>query len=56
MRDVAKRMDEVVKKGQAQNWSQEQYRAGLRSILAECRHELRSGNVALNVKQRPWAK
>jgi hypothetical protein len=56
MQSVAQHMDRIVATGKAQNWSQAQYQAGLRGILAEQRQNLRAGNVALNTKARPWAR
>jgi hypothetical protein len=56
MQSVAKKMDQIVEIGKAQNWTQSQYKAELRSMLAEQRQNLRAGNVVLNTKARPWAR
>lgn len=52
---VSRKMDDVVARGKSENWSQSQYRSGLRDMLASERQDLRAGNVALNSKYRPWS-
>ncbi len=56
MDNVAKKMDNIVKMGRAQNWSQSQYRSELRTMLSETRQELRGGKVALNKVHVPPTK
>lgn len=56
MDKIAERMDRIVSVGRAQNWNPSQYNSALRGMLSEYRQEFRAGNIALNVKQRPWAK
>lgn len=47
MDKVANQMQAIVKEGQAQNWSQSQYRSALRTIMLENRQELRFGKTDL---------
>lgn len=53
---VARKMSELVDQGKAENWSQSQYQQAVRNLLSDQRQALRSGDVALNAKHRPWAK
>lgn len=48
-------MDDLVRQGQAADWTKEQYRAATRTLLSELRQEFRAGNIGLNVHHRPWA-
>ncbi|MCC5792427.1 MAG: AHH domain-containing protein [Legionellaceae bacterium] len=56
MNAVARKMDDIHKRGRAENWNESQYRAELRKMLSENRQELRSGNIALNKNHRPWTQ
>ncbi|MFH1334583.1 MAG: AHH domain-containing protein [Pseudomonadota bacterium] len=49
------RMQEAVERGQAENWSQEQYRSALHRMQSEMRQDLRTGYASLNKHERPWA-
>ena len=53
---VANKMDRVVRTGQAQKWSQPQYRSAFRAMVAECRQELRTGQANLYAKHVPSTK
>lgn len=53
---IESKMTKIFETGQAQNWSQSQYRDRLRTMLSESRQELRAGRVALNSKCRPELK
>lgn len=56
VKKVSVEMNRIYNKGQAEDWSQAQYRAQLRTMLSEFRQDLKAGNIALNSKCRPWAK
>lgn len=49
------KMDGILKTGQVQNWSQTEYNAALRAMLAVERQEHKFGNIKLNKHHRPWA-
>lgn len=49
---VADQMTKLLEKGRAQNWSQTQYRAELRTMLVENRQNLRFGKTDLYVNPR----
>ncbi|WP_131777830.1 AHH domain-containing protein [Legionella fairfieldensis] len=53
MNDVAHKMDFVARQGRAQNWTQGQYRAALRTVLSEMRQDLRGGKTNLYAKSQP---
>ncbi len=55
MRGIGKKMDDTFKYGQGSRWSQSQYNAALRGMLARERQELRAGNIPLNKHARSWA-
>jgi curved DNA-binding protein CbpA/mannose-6-phosphate isomerase-like protein (cupin superfamily) len=52
---LARKMDAVYQHGRRANWTREQYNAGLRSVVAQERANLRSGHVPLNKVKRDWA-
>lgn len=56
IRRVEKRMNDIVKIGQSQNWSQAEYDNQLRSLVSEYRIELKIGTIALNSHHREWAE
>lgn len=53
---IASKMNSIIREGRASNWSQQQYRAATRAMLADLRQEFRAGNIGLNKNHRPWAK
>jgi|GEM_PF-3692808 len=55
IRQVQLEMNQVVKIGQAQGWSQTEYQEALRSMLQDFRQQLKAGDIALNKNMRPWA-
>jgi hypothetical protein len=52
---IAERMDDIVRKGKSEGWSQAQYKEALEKMLSKERPELKAGNVPLNKHMRPWA-
>ena len=56
MNSMANKMTRVVQVGQAQNWSQSQYRSALRIMVSECRQDLKAGKTNLYAKNAPSSK
>lgn len=53
MDHVSFKMDSIVEQGKVHNWSQSQYRNGLRQLISEMRQELRGGKMDLYAKMKP---
>jgi hypothetical protein len=45
---LAKKMDDALTDGQRLNWTQEQYRNRLDTIIRDTRRELKNGEIHLN--------
>ena len=55
-RYLSGQMDRVVREGELKKWNQEQYKSALFEIMDAERIKLISGERALNMNRRKWAK
>jgi hypothetical protein len=55
MKEVARKMDDIVALGESKGWGQAKYKAELEAMLSEIRQDLKAGNIALNKHKRDWS-
>lgn len=54
-RVLGTKMNDAVRLGNREKWTQQQYHRAYSQIIGEFRAELKAGNIALNKHARPWA-